>query len=337
MFHYLITQNGRSALALAMRHFFNEEPALLLVPAFMCNSAISLVETAGYEIVYFDINKDLTLSVENISQLILKRSLSNVALLAPHYFGITQKNIHKIRVLCNDNNIKMIEDHCHSFLNVKEDELIGDAAITTMRKSIDAQFGLLITTEEFLYDELSSVENLYLVSNTKNMNGMIKKHFTKYAINPYNKLFDIFRIIMHFFNYQKKQININDLHRAKLTTNIFDLIHEDFDLDAIKRSKLANYNFLYLKLWRDYKIYSTEKNDIPQCFVVSNYDDQIIRKLRDNAFDVYRWPGIELPKDVKLNPVSFPIAHDLQKRILCLSLKQMNRTTEMIAILTNRH
>lgn len=333
MSNYLITKNGRSALVLAMHHFFGKEQAYLLSPSFICNSTMDMVASANHNIVYFDINPDLSISIETLMASLKNTKHKNKAVLIPHYFGITQQNLHEIKALCEGEGAKLIEDHCHSFLNIHKNDLVGDASISTMRKSLDANFGLLITKEESKFADVSGLSDIKSLIKESNLNKRIKRYCFKLGLNPYSLVFDYIIDRIGSISSSKRHLNLDQIPRLKLKNSIEDLFKPYFDLNEIERQKTKEYKFLYDNLAENFHIYPINTDNVPQCLAISASSEKIVRGLRNSSLNVYRWPGFELPDEVKRGQKNFPVACDLSRNLLCLSLHQENGKSDLIRII----
>ena len=79
--------------------------------AFTCNASINPVLWAGLELLYIDCNKDdFNISPEDLSK---KINAITRAVVVQHTFG-TPANMDKIRAICAENNLILIEDCAHS-------------------------------------------------------------------------------------------------------------------------------------------------------------------------------------------------------------------------------
>ena len=78
-------KRGRDALIYGLELLNIKPNSIILVPAYMCESTISPLRERGYNLIFFDIEEDLSFNFEVLESLM--KTLHVQAILAPHYFG----------------------------------------------------------------------------------------------------------------------------------------------------------------------------------------------------------------------------------------------------------
>lgn len=103
----IVTKNGRSALALALRANF-ERGSRIIVNGFTCYAVVEAVKAAGMEPVFADIDKETL----NFNTKTLKAVLPAEGIIIQNTLG-NPVDIKSIENFANENNLKIIEDLAH--------------------------------------------------------------------------------------------------------------------------------------------------------------------------------------------------------------------------------
>ncbi|SFF94907.1 aminotransferase class I/II-fold pyridoxal phosphate-dependent enzyme [Neptunomonas qingdaonensis] len=125
--------SGRAAIAIALEHAGIAKNDEVLVPAYHCESMISPVHWRNATPVFYKININTSINVDNI---ILNITPKTKAIIVTHYFGFLQE-LTSIRAVCNEHNIILIEDCAHAFFGSLNNQVvgsIGDYAIASSMK-----------------------------------------------------------------------------------------------------------------------------------------------------------------------------------------------------------
>jgi perosamine synthetase len=125
--------SGRAAIAIALEHAGITKNDEVLVAAYHCESMISPVIWREATPVFFRINLDTSIDIDDI---VYKTTANTKAIIVTHYFGFLQ-DLNFVRKFCNEHNIILIEDCAHAFfgsLNHQAVGSIGDYAIASSMK-----------------------------------------------------------------------------------------------------------------------------------------------------------------------------------------------------------
>lgn len=125
--------SGRAGIALALEHAGIAEKDEVLIPAYHCESMISPVLWRAATPVFYQINADTSINDDNI---LSKITSSTKAIIVTHYFGRIQ-DLCKVKELCKEKSIVLIEDCAHAFFGSKGGVpvgTIGDYAIASSMK-----------------------------------------------------------------------------------------------------------------------------------------------------------------------------------------------------------
>lgn len=103
--------SGRMAIAAAVKHMGLVRGDKVLVPAYHCPSMIDPFVWASAEPVFYHINEDLSVDLDDILSRLDKQTR---CLLVVHYFGFYQ-DMKLIREFCDKHNLLLLEDCAHTF------------------------------------------------------------------------------------------------------------------------------------------------------------------------------------------------------------------------------
>jgi len=133
------TVSGRMALAHALDRLGVGKGARVLVPAYHCTAIIEPIVQAGAVPVFYRVGRDLAVDVADLEA----RADGARALLAIHYFGFPQE-MARLRALCDERGIALIEDCAHAFFGLFDGRPVGttgDVAIASTWKFFPVQEG----------------------------------------------------------------------------------------------------------------------------------------------------------------------------------------------------
>ena len=143
-------RSGREALHLVALNLnpYKNHP-IVLMPAYCCHSMVDPFEKAGWKVVYYRLNEDLTTDLDYLVQAIAKESPK--AILTMNFYGSAST---KEAVACVKNNspeCKVIEDFSHCTFSITEIfNAQVDFYVTSIRKSVGVCDGSVIISKETL-------------------------------------------------------------------------------------------------------------------------------------------------------------------------------------------
>jgi perosamine synthetase len=144
--------SGRIAIALALQKMKIGQNDKVLIPAYHCSSMIEPVLWAGATPVFYKINRDTSIDLDDIRS---KLDATTKLLMATNYFGFPQ-NLSKIRAFCDTHAIFLLEDCAHSFLGEHAGKSVGsfgDYAIASSMKFFPIyEGGCLVSTRHSIDD-----------------------------------------------------------------------------------------------------------------------------------------------------------------------------------------
>ncbi len=138
-----LLNSGRSALMVLLKALNFEEKSEVIVQGFTCNALINPIKWSNLSPVYVDIRRG-SLCMDPLK---LKKKISSrtKAVIVQHTFGYPAE-IEKIRKICNENNLVLIEDCAHALGGSRGEKKLGtfgDASFFSLgrNKIISSVFG----------------------------------------------------------------------------------------------------------------------------------------------------------------------------------------------------
>ena len=342
--HYEFYSLGREALLNCMIRLGLQSGDRIIIPAYMCESTIQPLRSYGFDLVFIDIDENLTLPVDKLKKIISNKQVK--ALLLVHYFGLTQE-IDEVVSLCHKFGVKVIEDASHGFMSQflrDKDSTTGDAEIFSMRKNLPIIDGGALRINNTSYD-MAKKSNNKCVSMTSDAKYLILRFFEKVVtglgVNIYsqfiNNIKTKFRSKMNIEIY-----NHNNIKALKTSWQLSKYLGNEEYLKSSQQKIIQNFNLLSQALQQiGFRLFaeSVEDNVVPQVCII--YDDSggLIEYLRSKGIGAWRWPDVEMPDEVTHNPSQYPNTVFFDKKLVLLPIHQSigdKQINYMIRVLSSR-
>ena len=142
-------RSGREALLAVALDCKNQDNPILLMPAYCCWSMSAPFEKAGWKVVYYRLNHNLSVDISYMNMLL--KEFHPEAVLTMNFFGIASTHQVVTRIKEFDSNITVIEDFSHCTFSIKDifDERV-DYYVSSIRKTIGVCDGSIILSREKL-------------------------------------------------------------------------------------------------------------------------------------------------------------------------------------------
>lgn len=193
----------------------------IMLPNYLCESIYNCFR--DIDINFYKINKNFEININSIENTCKYIYIIN-------YFGKIDKNIDKIKLYCKENNIIIIEDYTHNFLDNKR---YGDVCIASYRKTLALPYGaeIIDNTNKITYNK-SSIKNLifYFVLNLFKLFLMLLKNIFILKFIWYPLLIYCEKFIDNITYENRDYIN--------------ELLMYLYDKNKIKKCRIKNYNYL---------------------------------------------------------------------------------------------
>jgi len=304
---------ARAALLYALNLLGLRTGQNVLVPSFICDSALSPFRHKGIDIIFYPVHEDLRIDLEQAERL---GNNSTCAFLAVNYFGFPQ-DYAAVTAFCQDRHLILIEDNAHGFLSSSERHQLGgygDVAICSFRKDLPVPNGaaLIINNPAIAQEALAS------------MLPPLSRPRLSLTVKAIAKALDL-RLGAHLIHFWRT-LQRDDTALNAAQTHLM----EEFSLDSYME-QCSLYTQAVLRLlnidhfreqrrirfdsWREHCGGSTEAQPIwnrlpesvvPQVFPIRAAEpERYMERLRsDTGIKASRWP--RLPKVVRENIGDYP-------------------------------
>lgn len=166
-------RSGREALLLSAIAASDAKEKAILFPAYCCWSMSAPFEKAGWKIVYYRLNKDLTVDTGYLSQLLEEHKPQ--AVLTMNFYGSASTDAAVKIVKLFDEKIQVIEDFSHCTFSIRKifNEKV-DMYVSSIRKSIGVCDGAVILSKkplpkQYIQEELNEFADKRFVAQTEKM------------------------------------------------------------------------------------------------------------------------------------------------------------------------
>ena len=322
---YLLFSRCRDAIAFASRMIDLSSKDSVLIPSYICWSAVEPFLQAGANVVYFRVRRSMEVDWDDLFSKIDSNSNTR-AIMIVHYFGFPQ-SLSKLSKLCIERKIVLIEDCSHT--NWKGSNLAvgasGHLAVFSLPKIFPVPDGgaLIINDPAWRIKPRPKRGPGSLKTLIRICNLLVSRMELKTGLN-----FDIFR---HFWEIGKRiRDSSPDIkHEASAPcyessiSNWSRRILGNIDHEKVTFLRRNNFNILLRSLLPNHEevlIYKYLPEGVcPLAFpLLLKRRDRIHKEMIGSGFGAYPWPF--LPKDVLRR--DFPDALYLSKHLLLLPIHQ---------------
>lgn len=166
-------RSGREALLLSAIAACDAKEKTILFPAYCCWSMSDPFEKAGWTVVYYKLNEDLTVDTDYLRMLLM--TYQPQAVLTMNFYGSANTDEAVRMVKGFDKSIKVIEDFSHCTFSIKSifNEQV-DIYVSSIRKSVGVCDGAVILSKEpmplqYIQEELKDFADKRFVAQTDKM------------------------------------------------------------------------------------------------------------------------------------------------------------------------
>ena len=341
--HYEFHSLGREALLNCMIKLGLHSGDKIIIPAYMCESTIKPLRSYGFDLVFIDIDENLSLPIDKLKKVITNKQTK--ALLLVHYFGLTQE-IDEIVGLCHEHGIKVIEDASHSFMSQflrDKKSTTGDATIFSMRKNLPIVDGGALRINNSSYDMAKKNNNkcVSIISDVKYLIlRFLEKLVTGLGVNIYSQIIN--NIKTKFRSKMNNEVyNHNNIKALKSSWQLSKYLGNEEYLKSSQQKIIQNFNLLSQALQQiGFRLFveSVEDNVVPQVCIIYDDSGELIEYLRSKGIGAWRWPDVEMPDEVTHNPSQYPNTVFFDKKLALLPIHQSigdKQINYMIRVLSN--
>jgi len=317
---------GRIALLSGMISLGLTKGDKILLPGYICDSAIKPLRDYGYKLIFVDIDENLNISLSAIKVVINEHDIKAIVIV--NYFGFKAK-ISTIIKFCESLNIMVIEDCSHSFLShflLSNSEVESDMELYSMRKTLPVKDGGALRIK------LSSRANKRKFGTNKYVTKLgnliyllfrtIEKIFVLCRFNIYSNVFTNIKNIIFTKEFSIKDVDLDPgipsyqlksyLSNQKYLLTLSQKIRENFNILSNEIHKLG-FELPFKKL---------NDSSVPQVFVIYNNSNEFLEYLRNKGIGASQWPSDDMPDEVLKSPSLYENALKMNNKLLLLPIHQ---------------
>ncbi|MDR5585913.1 MULTISPECIES: DegT/DnrJ/EryC1/StrS family aminotransferase [Clostridium] len=336
----LLLSGGDSAIRFILNEISFKYGEVIALPSYLCPTIVKLIEKLNIKYKFYNINRDLSINMESIENLISKYNIKAVFFI--DYFGFYHsESTRKFLKNLQSKKILIIEDAVQKFWIKWQDKFIGDYVFNSYRKFLPIDGSLVLFNKDRILNNIKALNKSDKLVEFKKINDSLKyreandDYFklmenardikTKFILegigneNDYLHLFDM----AHKVYYERKDIfKINSKHKEYL--NYFP-VNKLID----KRSENYKYIFKNLKNIKEITFLNHSENlydNTPLVFPILIENRDYIKKqlMKRNIYIPVHW---KLSKEPWIN--EFKESLSISKRILSLQIDWRYETQDM--------
>ena len=313
----------------------------IIIPAYICESSIKPLRSYGFNLIFIDINNDLSIPIDKLKILISDKKIK--ALLLVHYFGLLLE-LDDIVALCDEFSVKVVEDASHGLMSQllrNKKNIMGDAEVFSMRKNLPILDGGAFRINRIYKDEVKISNNKY-VSIILEIKYLILRFFEKFlaisGINIYSQWINNTKTKLR--NHKNDETYNHNIEPYKPSWQLSKYLGDKNYIKSSQIKIIQNFTILSYELKAlGFRLFadSLEDNIVPQVCII--YDDKggLIDHLRSKGIGAYRWPDMEILDEVKHNPSQYPNTVFFDKNLALIPIHQsigMKEINHIVKVLT---
>lgn len=264
-YNTFFTAFGRTAIRLLYQYLSERQDGhqvKVLLPAYICDSVLTVFHRKN--IVFYDLKEGLEIDECSVGKLIVTGHFDGGIFYLMHYFGkITPfESLEKLRRLCKDHQITILEDTTHSIFT--SPCTIGDFCLASLRKWMAIPEGGVVYSKNPLPEEWGNLPHAHSSHKIEAM--MLKSLFLGYS-KPYIDFEE-----NEFVNDAYRNMFVNEERKiGKEIQGISDLsafLIMCQDVEQIMDTRRRNYQYLSRRLQKQgIFLYSEKQNQSVKEFV----------------------------------------------------------------------
>lgn len=306
----------------------------ILLPSYCCMEVVNKLITYGYDIRYIEPLADLTIDECLLREIIEKDEIA--AYIHINYFGTTGMVSGETISFLQDKKVELLIDCCHTYCNI--DALVkakhNYSFIFSLRKiSPVPDGGLLIMNFDNKGEDIRFKKYNFFF---KNFFFIIKEKILlnhKFRVNGLRKVENsLISFVSNLYNNSPlkfRRLKVNNSLSPLMQPSVFVsyLLKNNDLIKSIVTLRIANFNRLYLYCDSlkikviNLKIDNAGIQWCPQVLPILDTTKTLLSFMHSNSIYAYRWPYLELPKEV-LGNNQFPTANFFMENIVCIPIHQ---------------
>lgn len=209
--------------------------SIILFPAYCCWSMIAPFEKAGWKIIYYRLNEDLTVDVDYLKDLLTEHHPH--AVLVMNFYGSASTDDAVKAIKEYHQNCLVIEDFSHCTFSIKQIfNQDVDYYVSSIRKSIGVCDGAVVISHHTLNDDM--VEKGDIALSNLRFHGQHLKG--QYAFSKNNEDKNVF-----LKEIREGEGILNDFEKIFPITEMAQMMLKTINSESIVYARRENFNHLY--------------------------------------------------------------------------------------------
>lgn len=321
------TGYAREAIAKGLELFGIGKGCNVLLPAYICKTAVEPFNAKGIKTRFYNVGKDFTADMAELNRLVDEKTK---ALLYVNYFGLLD-NFDYYQNFCRSNGLCIIGDYAHCLIRDYR-QAKADLTIFSLRKFYPTLNGAVLIVKKDgdavkSQDIVEYVEkNFHPVDYKLVMGAFFRRAYSCVSNAGINRVLLNFKKTNSRSMIKEKMGRDTLLHKRVIASSFRIINNIDFDFMFFRRR--ANYAFLLERLL------SLESRHVKTLFnrldadmcplalpvLVEKYAESFIEDLFINGYAVYPWP--DLPQQIVANSTSYKNEIFLSRSVILLPIHQ---------------
>ena len=288
----LVTGRASTALYLIFANL-KKKNGSILVPANICHMAVWPVLMAGYRPCFCDVDIHTGNLTHEDVKLKLESEFDCVAMIVPHMYGNTCADIGRIKELCANRDIILVEDCASILVDGINIGVNGDYVIssTGYAKPIELGFGGVVESNEDLSDLEQCLNDLPEIWDSYEFDEEFLSKLYRFLRNNYNG--DYFCNV-----WTGIRPNIESLISIRLAQDKIDLVNEAFNnrnrIEKIRKRRWSAYRLYQDLIKENAKVrkYYYSESAVPwryNLFVDEDIRAELVTYLLEHNVPVSDW------------------------------------------------
>jgi len=322
---------GRIALLTALRRLGLRAGDAIALPAYYCESTLSVLREAGLVLRYADLGADLHVDEEAIALLCRDRTVK--AMIHVHYFGFRRPVSGRLRQICARHDVAVIEDYGHSFLSFEPPGMASSpdcsaAYIFSMRKilPIPDGGGLIMSSAE-----RRGRGNTMQPADIWSSIPFLLRSMTEWGCihlgwpNPYGTMMGRLRRVTaeEPADSERGKVSVSPVQPSVFLQRF---LRRPAYLGRVVEKRRRNYACLYAGLLELQTLVVPDlerEGCTPQVLpILTEHTESLLPYLRQAGIGAYPWPGTDMPLEVCKESARYPNAVGTNRRLICLPVHQ---------------
>lgn len=276
----VLLNGGKSSIELILSSIDFKQDEVILLPTYLCPTIVGFVENMAVKYEFYNINKDLSINMDNVNELIRIHNVKAVFFI--DYFGFYNNRYTRDKLLeIRKAGVILIEDAVQMFWMQKKKYFIGDYIFNSYRKFLPIDGSVVIGINNLVFEELED-DYYTFMKDARNE----KTIYINQGIGDEEKILKDFDFA-HEKYYVRNSINsINSFDKEFLSHLPIETLN-DIRINNYKYLKEALKDVVGIKIILDDEL----EDNVPLCIPVLIDNRNLVRRslMKFNIYCPIHW------------------------------------------------